>query len=256
MKVDPDKIDKMLRLANAPVDEELLRRYFDLCLGKEIESRLKDAERRWITVNLRSNPSWREKWKALEDQLGKSVDWQHLAFYHRNLTKPKAETDDAVTWLATLQSRWAFGLAAVAVVLVVLYGSLWLVGRWRLPETYKWASVEEFRDLLQVRVRGESAEAVFSAGVESMLAAKQDWFGLFPHYDRERVESAVADFGRAFEDTSDPFQRAEIAFFLAKAYLMKEDETNARRWLNITLAQNVADYRQETIALLAKLDAN
>ena len=58
----------------------------------------------------------------------------------------------------------------------------------------------------------------------------------------------------AFEGTSDPFQRAEAAFFLAKAHLMKADTEQAQQWLNQALEQQVADYRDEATALLNQLN--
>jgi FimV-like protein len=58
----------------------------------------------------------------------------------------------------------------------------------------------------------------------------------------------------AFNGTTDPFQRTESAFFLAKAHLMKADVDSARHWLGQVLEQQVADYRDEATQLLNRLD--
>ncbi len=90
--------------------------------------------------------------------------------------------------------------------------------------------------------------------LEALLAAPQSLFGLFPRYDQTQVARAIDHLRAAFEATSEPFQRARIAFFLGKAYLMQDHETEARTWLRVALEQNVTDYREETQALLVALD--
>ncbi len=255
--LDSRTIERMLRLAHTPPDDALLRRYFNACAGKDDGSALTDAERRWLTVNLDANPNWQQKWKELEKEIGHSVDWRRQARFPQAAVKsePVVKPRFFEEWLPRVQPQWAFRLAFAAVVLAALYGTLWLVGRWGLPKTYELASVASHEEFLNVRVRGESvaAEAEFAAGAEALLSAPKDWLGLFPHYDRQKVDVAIVLLTRAFEATDDPFQRAEIAFFLAKAYLMKDEITGVKRWLNEALAQNVADYRREATELLKKL---
>jgi hypothetical protein len=251
-------IDRFLRLAKAPPDEALLRRYFFACAGKEIPSPLTAAEHRWVTVNLDANPSWQQKWKELEAGYGSPVNWR----LHARFPEPaiKSKSSHRRRWwaefLEIFQPQPAFRFAAAAaLVCAILYGTLWLGGRLMLPQTYALASVDAHKDDLRVKVRGGSSAATreFSAGAAALVAAPRHWLGLFSHYDPARVDTALAHFHRAFDAANDPFQRAEIAFFLAKAYLMKDDAGHAKPWLEQTLAQNVAEYRDEAKALLEKL---
>lgn len=252
-------IDQFLRLAKAPPDEALLRRYFSTCAGKEVISPLTAAERRWVTVNLDANPSWQQKWVELEEKNGKPVSWQ----LHARSAEPavKSKSSHRMRWWAEFfeifQPQPAFRYAITAALVgAVLYGTLWLGGRLLLPQTYALASVDDYKEVLRVEVRGASSAATreFSAGAASLLAAPRHWLGLFAHYDPARVDTAMAHFHRAFGAANGPFQRAEIAFFLAKAHLMKDDAGHAKPWLEQTLAQNVAEYRDEAKALLEKLE--
>ena len=253
------KIDQFLQLAKTPPDESLLRRFFSACAGEEIESPLTKNERRWVSLNMEANPSWQEKWTELENQFGESVDWKAEAWTppeHIDIPKPQrqrrtfAELFDVFVPVPAL--RFA---AAAAPVIIVLYGGLRVIGTTTLSESYHLASISDYENVLSESVRGELSTSEFSAGVRELLAAHSDWFGLFPHYDLTRIDNAIPQLRIAFQDTEDEFQRTEIAFFLAKAYLMKEDAKSAKKWLNEVLAQNVADYREDAAELLKKLDA-
>jgi hypothetical protein len=251
-------INQYLRLAHAPPDEALLRRYFTACEGKKNASSLTGAERRWVTVNLEANPVWQHAWAELEKEAGKAVDWRFHALYPEAQVKWKL-LQSLRSWMGRFQfspPQWALRYAiAAALVFAVLYGSLWLAGKQMLPRTYELASVDAYHEVLNVEIRGEGSAATreFSAGAAALRAARRDWLGLFPHYDQAQADTAIAHFHRAFEAANEPFQRAEFAFFLAKAYLMKTDLDHAKQWLEQTLAQNVADYREETRLLLEKL---
>ncbi len=251
-------IDQFLRLAHAPPDEALLRRYFAACEREKNELPLSGAERRWVTVNLEANPIWQEKWKALEEELGKPVDWRLHALFPEPAVK--SQPFRGPRWLVApfrlRQPQWTFRHAfATAMALIALYATLWLFGRLTLSENYSLASVTDYREVLRGESRGRHSTAIdeFSAGAAALLAASRDWLGLFPHYDRARVDAAIQHFHRAFQMAEDPFLKAEIAFFLAKAHLMKDEASNAKHWLKQALAQNVADYREEAKLLLEKL---
>ena len=94
---------------------------------------------------------------------------------------------------------------------------------------------------------------IFAEAARALLAAPQSTLGLFPRYDEARVAQALRHLHAAYDATLDPFQRAEIAFFLAKAYLMQQDVAPARGWLEQVQAQQVADYQAETARLLHAL---
>jgi len=250
-------INQFLRLALAPPDEALLRRYFAACESDGIESPLTDAERRWATVNLDANSSWQQKWRELEKEFGKPVDWRVYTLFPR----PTAKHQPRFNWRAVgeffdlWQPAWAFRFAAAAIIFAALYGTLWVAGKARLSETYQLASIAEYQDELAAGIRGESSVSSreFSTGAAALLAAPQDWLGLFPHYDLAQANEAIKNFLAAFQNARDAFQRAEIAFFLAKAYLMQDEVSRAKHWLEQALAQNVADYREEASAMLQKL---
>lgn len=251
-------IDQYLRLAHAPPNEALLRRHFAACKGGQNESPLTEAERRWVTVNLETNPVWQHAWAELEKEAGKAVDWQCYALSPEAPAKwkPIQSLRAFVERFQFFQTQWAFRYAiAAGLAFTVLYGTLWLVEKQMRPRTHALASVEAYHEVLSVGIRGESLAAAreFSAGAEALLAAPKNWLGLFPHYGRTQAETAIAHFQRAFEMANDPFQRAEIAFFLAKACLMKNETSHAKYWLNQVLAQNVADYREEARLLLEEL---
>jgi len=251
-------IDQFLRLAHAPPDEALLRHYFAACEREKTELPLTEAERRWVSVNLEANPVWQHAWAELEKEAGKAVDWRFHALYPEAQVKWKLlqSLRALVDRLHFYQPQWALRYAiAAALVFAVLYGSLWLAGKQMLPRTYELASVDAYHEVLNVQIRGEGSAATreFSAGAAALRAARRDWLGLFPHYDEAQADTAIVHFHRAFEAANEPFQRAEIAFFLAKAYLMKTDLDHAKQWLEQTLAQNVADYREEAKLLLERL---
>ncbi|MBC6950576.1 hypothetical protein DWB58_21835, partial [candidate division KSB1 bacterium] len=227
------------------------------CEGKGIESHLTEAERRWVTVNLDANPSWRQKWQALEEELGKSVDWRAQALFPEPVVKPPSSLRAGAIGeiFNLLQPSWPFRFAVAAMIVLALYGTLWLIGRATLAETHQLASIAQYQDDLAAKIRGASTAASrdFSGGAAALLAAPKDWLGLFPRYDLAKIDEAMTHFQSAFENAPDPFQRAEIAFFLAKACLMKNDARQSKHWLNQVLAQNVVDYREEAKALLQKL---
>ena len=255
-QLDAAAIDQLLHLGKSPPDELLLRRYFRACEGEVLESPLPAAERRWISVNLDDHPAWQQKWVELEKELGRSVDWRAQALFpqaqvpSKSVFKPRLLTMRLPQW----QPQSAFRFAMAALAFIVLYGTLWLAGRLGLPETYTLASVDAYEDILRVESRGERTGVnEFTAGVSALLSSPRGWLGLFPHYNQTKVDEAIGHFHRAFQAAEDPFHKAEIAFFLAKAFLMKEDVSNAKDWLEQVLAQNVADYRDDATHLLKKL---
>ena len=250
---DSKRIDEFLRLAASAPDEDLLRRFFTACAGIEPATGdpLTTAQRRWVTTNLAANPVWQESWRRLEEEFGRAVAWPPAP------PPPAAGVRDRPPSRGLLSGR---GLGRHLVTgllgLVLLYGVLWTVGRLSVPDTYTLAAVTDYKNALRTSARSADVEAAsdFSTGAVALLAAPRTTLGLFPHYDRAQTERARTHLRRAFNQTSDPFQRAEIAFFLAKAALMQDDRPAARTWLEQVRIQNVADYRDEAAALLQQLD--
>jgi hypothetical protein len=263
-KAVPDKnefnsrrIDEFLRLAQEPPDEALLRRYFLSCTRKEVLPPLTDAERRWVTVNMDANPSWQQSWERLEKEFGRGADWRKKALFPAS---PQQRKQDSVNYPGTedyrlpfISTSWRYA-AAAAVLLFALYGTLWFAGRATLPETYPMASLNGYEETLSNQIRSKTAkEDEFSKGIEALLGAQESTLGLFPHYNPANVSEAIAHLNQAFDSAIDPFQRAEIAFFIGKAYLMRADKMNAKYWFEEVLVQNVADYREEAVELIGEL---
>lgn len=244
---DSTRIDTLLRLASTAPDENLLRRFFAASTGAA--DTLTDTERRWVTTNLAANPAWQESWQRLEEEYGKAVAWTP--------SPPRPAIGERPPSRGLL-SRRGVGRPLVAGLLglVLLYGVLWAAGRFATPDTYPLAAVTDYENVLRATARSADVEAPsdFSTGAVALLAASRSTLGLFPHYDLAQTERARTHLRRAFDQTPEPFQRAEIAFFLAKAALMQNDVPAARAWLEQVPAQNVADYRDEAAALLQQLD--
>lgn len=221
------QIDAFLRAALAPPDEELLRRYL------AAEATLTDAQRNKVEANLAFNPTWQERKLLLEKETSRPR-FVLLRFLHPRRPIP-----------------WA---VAAAVVLLAFYGMLWLVDRATLSESYALASIDDYASMLQEDLRGESLERDYQRGARALLAAPQSTLGLFLHYDQAQADSAALYLGRAFESTSEPFQRAKIAFFLAKANLMQDHTALAQHWLNRSLNQNVSSYQRDAQELIDTLN--
>lgn len=249
------KVNEFLRMATRSPDAELLRRYFNACSGEDIEPTLTDLERRWVSVNLHGNPGWQKKWQELEKAFGQSVDWQKMGIFVRQ-KKPAAKKRSVAGLLNLLFPIPAYRYIAMpAILLLVIYGTLHIFSRATLPETHRLASVTGYEEILKVQVRGESPEydREFVEGIRFLLMAEETWLGLFPDYTQAFVDSALKHLESALQLSRDPFQKAEIAFFLAKGYLMKDDAPRAEEWLHEVLKQEVADYRKETNELLKKI---
>jgi hypothetical protein len=139
--------------------------------------------------------------------------------------------------------------------LLVLYGVLWMTGRATMPDTYALASLEGFEEVVDAyaaEVRAGSLDD-HALGFEALQRATRRPLGLFPHYDVASVQRAVRSLTRAYEGTPDPAQRAELAFFLAKAHLMKGDVPAAQSWLETVRILKTTAYRTEAEALLERL---
>lgn len=245
-----DSLDQAVRLALAAPDEALLRRYFESCTLAASTPPITPAEHRWIRVNLEANPSWQAAWSRLEAEAGRAVDWRYVPVSALAPDRPPARGLRRIPAFARL------GLAA-AFLLIGLYGALWLTSRATRPSIYALASVSLYEDVIQGPVRGAAPDrqSAFRQGAEALFAAHRSTLGFFPRYDREQVEQAIALLRQAYEEADDDFQRAERAFFLAKAHLMREDVSGARYWLEQVREQEVVDYQEAADDLLRRLDA-
>ena len=247
-----ERINNFVRLAIKPPEENLLRVHFEACSDhleacsdhlNASSTPLSTAQQRWVMTNLEANPAWQNSWRNFEKSLGRTVSWNSsgsLRYGH-----PRA--------------RFSTHRRAAASILVgaLVYGALWFGGRATLPKTYVWASLEGYETHLDQEARGSGTESqsAFASAAEALVATQISTFGLFPQYDQSRVSRAAQYLEVAYTATSDPFQRAEIAFFLAKTSLMKNDVPIALEWLERVQAQNVADYRADSQLLLDAIAA-
>lgn len=253
--LDAAKIDALLRLATAPPDEALLGRFFAACTQNDLADPVTPAQRRWVVANLEANGAWQAYWKELETAYGHPVQWPKSDFSLNGLeqgTDARPATRQPAR-IAPLHTRLARLAMVACFLLLAVYGGLWGLGQSMIPATYSLASIDQFEDVEAVQTRGTTVETPFAQGIKTLRAAHQNTLGLFPHYDTETVEQGIAHLQEAFSVAADAFQRAEAAFFLGKAHLMKDDPFGAHRWLTLSLDQNVADYRAEAQALLAQL---
>lgn len=252
------RIDQFLRLAQEPPDEPLLRRYFLKCSGNEVLPPLTDAERRWVTANMEANLSWGQFWEKLEEESGQVVNWRKEALFPELPARQKSGTKNypgtADYRASFVSTAWRYAAAAV-ILLFALYGALWFAGRAVLPETYQLASLDGYEEKLTGQIRSKTtAEDEYSKGIAALLSAQESTLGLFPRFNQANITEAIAHLTQGYDSATDPFRRAEIAFFLGKAYLMKADRANAKYWFEEALAQNVADYRVEAAELIKKLE--
>ena len=231
------KLHDHLRLATEPPDPDLLRRYWHESTGSPKGTLLTEAEKRWVTTNIELNPAWQDAWSKVHNvtDLGKST--------------PAADRPPF-----SHKKRLVFKTLGSA---ALLYGLLWVGGRALLPETHALASTEAFENHLDRQTRSTSTEAQtrFAAAARSLLTADESTLGLFPRYDQERAQEAIENLNQAFAISSDPFERAEIAFFLGKAHLMRSNIDSARFWLKRVEVQQVTDYRSEAADLLEQIES-
>lgn len=168
--------------------------------------------------------------------------------------RPARRSRRLSSWHASVRT----GLTVFLVALMA-YGVLWVSGRAARPDTYALASIEAFDENLRTAVRGTDATSdaheAFASGAAALRDAPTSTWGLFPHYDDDAARRAVESLKRAFASADDPFRRARAAFFLGKAYLMLDNPTAARWWLQRAVEQDVAAYRDDAQALLRDLES-
>lgn len=150
-------------------------------------------------------------------------------------------------------ARWIYALAAgIALLAISLYG----VYQFALPGFYPQAALTalEQENLAAGVLRGaSSAEDEFARGAAALLQAPGKTLGIFPYFDRAKLEEAVAHFQNAFENTENPAIRNHSAYYLGKAYLMLAEPERACDWLKGVQESRAVDYREEAERLLKTL---
>ncbi len=162
---------------------------------------------------------------------------------------PRQQTLSLASFFPTL---WRYVGVAAVIFIMAFYGGY----RLSLPEYIGLAELNQWQQKnLRHETRGEPAatKGEFARGTEALLSARQTKWGIFPYFEPQQVEQAITHLHNAFVKTEDPVNRNKIAFFLAKAFLMQEDVSAARQWLNKALASEAVAYREEATKLLEQL---
>lgn len=255
---DSDQVDPYLRLALEEPDLILLRAYFEAVQAGVPMQALSESEERWVVTNLNFNPPWQEAWGSLEDEVGQTVPWPMLRVDGTPEPPKKTPPPEApparksrLTFLRRRRTLW------MAAAVVVLYGVLWQGGRQLTGDTFEAASLQgqEASLLSAVRSSERRGDTAFIEGATALLDAPTSVLGLFPRYSQERATTAARELERAFLALTDPFQRAETAFYIAKAHLMLGDPDTARRWLQTADEQGVVDFQDDIARVLSALEA-
>jgi len=108
------------------------------------------------------------------------------------------------------------------------------------------------------KTRGEpsASQSEFTRGAKALWSAQQKKWGIIPYFNPQQVMEAITHLQNAFAQTADPVSRNKYAFYLGKAYLMQEDVSSARQWLNKVLTSEAVAYLDEANRLLDRLPPN
>ena len=222
----------LIRHVISPPDDDLLRRYFasHAELGPLFNTQLTEEEHHRVVVGLNMNPEWQAAWQDLEKEFGLSVEWP------KQQTVSITSRSSPFPLFRTLQKAAPvrYGLAA-SLLLVVVYGVLWGIGRATLLDTYEWASLERYQSSLETVDRDTTQSGDpgdFASAVDALLNARRSTFGLFPGYDQATVQGSIEHLENALETETDVFRRGLMLYLLTKASLMQNQPLEARRWLN------------------------
>jgi hypothetical protein len=200
------------------------------------------VDRRWHEVNTRYNPLWSHRLARSENVGVHDIDSPVFAS-----VSPQEITSDEL-------GRSAIARYCATIVCAAFLGAAFVFGsELRALES---ASVAAYAEDLTSRFRdgGTVSSPGFSRGISALFEARgRGWASLRP--SSASLELAVRELEVSFKSTSDPFLRAEVAFFLGKAHLMLHDRASAAAWLRTGIAQRVEDYQAESYAMLRSLDA-
>nr|BCX00374.1 MAG: hypothetical protein KatS3mg041_0420 [Bacteroidota bacterium] len=220
------------------MDEKWLERIaiFDLLSPQE-----QDEVRRFLDAH----PQWREEFERYRrlyrllraefpEETGEPVSIPIPPIQRFTNPIPRIHPRGRVRFLHRTSS-WA----AAAVLLLGLYGGLWWYGeKTRAP----WVRLAEVPKGLvspvQVVLRdsapqpSDSLHRVLARAIEELQRAPRSYAGLFPHFDPERVQRAIALLERIQRLRGlETWEGVEARYFLAKAYLMQGNLPRARALL-------------------------
>ncbi|MEM8600452.1 MAG: hypothetical protein AAGF99_11065 [Bacteroidota bacterium] len=178
----------------------------------------------------------------------------------QSVGRPPPRPVDRLPVASSPRRRWPWVRTAL-MVLAVAYAGLWVFSTATVPTSLNLASLEAVpQDSVAQALPDDVA-----ASVARLRTAQKTRLGLFPRYDVEVVEAsetelraafeAVRDRPRGPEPTARQTQRALAAYLLGKTALMRDDEAEARRWLQQAASEDGTSWALPAENLLAQLDA-
>ena len=142
----------------------------------------------------------------------------------------------------------------------VLYFGAFSVSKLLTPASLKYAYLENASGLYETRGLVTSDDTFFYSyyilGLAQLESAHKDILGLFPYYDKIKVNKGIAAFNKALElNKSGKFNNInlDIYFFLAKADLMLNNVTEAKENLKKVVAEKGSNMN-EAKKILSGLD--
>lgn len=136
---------------------------------------------------------------------------------------------------------YAFKFVLPIIVIFFFYGIIRLGSPLFVSKSYKHADIRPY-DVYVSEHRSQTPEIEddFKKGFELLFSSHRKVLGLFPHFDKSQVKLALSQLRRGYKATPDGSDRAKIAFFIGKAYLMNEDVANACSWFQSVTEQKNA----------------
>lgn len=216
---------QLWRYVEAPVDEVMLLRYFarQADLGPLFDTDLTIEEVRQVVAGLNFSEEWQEAWATLEEQFSLSVSYP---MYEQPPVRPSP---------LRLMPRF-YGVAAAVIGFGMLIAFTIARSQTKPPQV-EWAVLQD--DLRPSQARSLADTNYFAAGVEALYAAQPKRISFNAGFDEAQVEEGRRYLHQAFEQTASPFERASIAFFLSKAYLMQNDVDAAKAWIVTATRQGI-----------------
>lgn len=153
-------------------------------------------------------------------------------------------------------------VAAAIVALVVVYGALYAAGHLMRPPHERLAAFDDGELTLEgyENVRGEGADAISNASIRNYLdaldelrAAESAMIGLFPRFDRERLDSAAILLREVRRmEPAESFLAGEAIFLLGKTELARGNVAAAEQAFSRVVAsggRRAADARRILVEL-------
>ena len=158
--------------------------------------------------------------------------------------------------------RYLWRAAAAVVALAALYSVLYKIGGMTQPETARLARfdreelvVEGFEAVRRGGASGEeaSATAEYLAALDDLSQAERSFIGLFPRFDRARLDAASAHLQRVLDlEPEGSFLAGEAAYLLGKVHLARGELNEAEARFKGVVGEQ-SRRAEEAAAILQKL---